>query len=107
METRDLDLEAASATSHGPRREGWLRRAGDGLVVWLHRQAQRRDLVPAEFGDRDPVDEADATSLMREWTRQARLWADYNPEQMLAMKAGTAALGVALLALVVLIGAIR
>ena len=107
METRDVDLEAPSATREGLRHEGRLRRAGAGLVIWLHRQAQRRDLIPTEFGERAPVDENDAGSLLREWARQAKLWADYNPEEMLALKAGTVALGAALLVMIVLIGAIR
>jgi hypothetical protein len=104
MDTQNLDLEAPSAA--GPR-PGRLRRMGERLVIWLHREAQRRDLVPAEFGEREPVDETDAAALVREWTRQARLWADYNPEEMLALKAGAIGLGAALLVLVVLIGAIR
>ncbi|MDB5444607.1 MAG: hypothetical protein JWP73_2983 [Phenylobacterium sp.] len=85
----------------------WLRPAGERLMLWLHRQAERLDLVPTEFGAETSVDREDAGSLATEWLRQARLWAGYNPEQMLALKAGAVALGAALLFLVVLVGAIR
>jgi hypothetical protein len=84
-----------------------LKRARDGAVVWLHRQAERLDLVPQAFGEETPVDAGDAKSLAREWLRQARLWADYSPEQVLAIKTGAVALAVALLVLVILVGAIR
>lgn len=84
-----------------------LRRLAERLILWLHRQADRLDLIPAEFGDETPVDHADAGSLAREWLRQARLWASYNPEEMLALKAGAVALGAALLGLVILVAAIR
>jgi len=84
-----------------------LKRARDGAVVWLHRQADRLDLVPPEFGDKTPVDTGDAPSLVREWLRQVRLWADYSPEQVLAIKTGAVALAVALVALVILVGAVR
>jgi hypothetical protein len=102
------DLEASSRPARGPKRTlERLRRMGDRLVLWLHRQAERLDLVPTEFGDEAPVDRQDAGSVAAEWLRQARLWAGYNPEQMLALKAGAVALGVALLFLVVMVGAIR
>jgi len=104
MDAQELDLEAPAVARQRP---GRLRRMGDRLVIWLHREAQRRDLVPAEFGEREPVDEADARALVREWTRQAQLWADYNPEELLALKAGAVGLGAALLVLIILIGAIR
>ena len=101
-QTSDLELEKPSAAK--PDR---LRQVGETTVVWLHRQADRLDLVPPEFGQDAAVDPADGGSLFREWVRQARMWASYNPEQMLALKAGTVALGVALLVLVILVGAIR
>ena len=82
-------------------------RAGARLVLWLHRQAERADRVPSEFGDETPVDRADARAVAREWLRQARLWAAYNPEQMFALKVGLTALGLALLVLILLVGAIR
>ncbi|HEX3699535.1 MAG TPA: hypothetical protein VHV27_02565 [Phenylobacterium sp.] len=87
--------------------KGRLKQAGRDAVVWLHRQADRMDLLPSEFGDKAPVDPADADSLLREWLRQLRLWADYSPEQVLALKVGLAALGVAMLVLVVLVAAVR
>jgi len=88
------------------RLSGRLRRAGEGAVLWLHRRAERLDLIPPEFGREAEVDAGDARAVAREWVRQARLWAGYNPEQMLALKAGGAALAGALLVLVVLIGAL-
>ena len=76
-------------------------------VLWLHRQAERLDLTPPEFGQEREVDPTDGGAVRREWVRQAKLWAGYNPEQMLALKAGAVALGIALLVLVILVGAIR
>jgi len=101
-QTSDLELEKPSTAK--PDR---LRHAGDKAVLWLHRQADRLDLVPPEFGQDAAVDNTDASSLLREWLRQAKMWASYNPEQMLALKAGAVALGVALLVLVVLVRSIR
>jgi len=116
--TPDLDLQASSRPIGTAERGAWLRGFLDGavrrlrpsaerLVLWLHRRAERMDLVPPEFGQEAEVDETDAGSLAREWLRQAKLWAGYNPEEMLALKAGAVALGVALLVLIVLVGAIR
>lgn len=101
----DTDLQTPPAEA--PRKPARLRRAGEDAVLWLHRQADRMDLVPPEFGQEAEVDDHDAGSLLREWTRQAKLWAAYNPEEMLALKAGAVALGVALFVLIVIIGAIR
>ena len=102
------DLEARSRPAQQTNRMlERLRPTGERVVLWLHRQAERLDMVPTEFGDETPVDRQDAGSLVTEWLRQARLWAGYNPEEMLALKAGAVALGVALLFLVVLVGAIR
>ncbi|MFC3070069.1 hypothetical protein [Phenylobacterium soli] len=84
-----------------------LRPRAEQAVLWIHRQADRLDLIPSEFGDETPVDREDAGSVAREWLRQAKLWAAYNPEQMLALKAGAAALGGALLVLVLIVAAIR
>jgi len=102
-DTPELDLKDPP-TARPPER---LKRAGESTLVWLHRQALRLDLVPAAFGDEAPVDENDAGSLVREWRRQLRLWADYSPEQVLAIKLGSLALGVALVVLVILVGTIR
>jgi len=109
MMDQDLDVRAGATPDAKPRRtrQERLRQAGETAVLWLHRQADRMDLVPPEFGQDAQVDEADGGSLLKEWIRQARLWAAYNPEQMLALKAGAVALGIALLVLVVLVGAIR
>lgn len=112
----DLDVPARPMTEDRPppspdgfgaRAATRLRAELERLVLWLHRQAERRDLVPVEFGDETAVDPDDARAVAREWLRQARLWAAYNPEEMLALKAGAAALGAALIALVILVAAIR
>lgn len=102
------DLEASARPARAANRPlERVRPVGARLVLWLHHQAERLDLVPTEFGDETPVDREDAASLAAEWLRQVRLWAGYNSEKMLALKAGAGALGVALLLLIVLIGAIR
>lgn len=103
----NLGLQASPEPPPRGKRGNPLRRPVEKIVVWLHAQADRMDLVPTEFGDADPVDRDDAASLVREWLRQARLWAAYNPEQVLALKAGAVALGIALLVLVALVRAIR
>jgi hypothetical protein len=116
--TPELDLEARSrpigVPDRGARLRGFvdaavqrLRPGAERAVLWLHRRVERMDLVPGEFGRDAEVDQTDAGSLAREWLRQAKLWAGYNPEEMLALKAGALALGVALLLLIVLVGAIR
>jgi hypothetical protein len=103
----DLQQRPAASSIAASRLRERLRRAGGDAVLRLHRQAERMDLVPPEFGQETEVDDTDAGSLAREWLRQARLWAGYNPEEMLALKAGAVALGIALLLLIVLVGAIR
>jgi hypothetical protein len=116
--TQDLELEAPTRAADRPARDPLLRRLadqsvrqlrphGEKTVLWLHRQADRMDLVPPDFGEERPVDRDNAESLVKEWIRQARLWAGYNPEQVLALKAGAVALGVALMVLIILVGAIR
>lgn len=78
----------------------------DGLTLKAHALAVRFDLAPAEFGDADPVDDTDPAALRREWLRQLRMWASYNPEDVFALKAaalvGVLALG-GLLALVAVV----
>jgi hypothetical protein len=76
------------------------------VVLWLHRQADRLDLIPSEFGDGRPVDLQDPRAVVGEWRRQLRLWAAYNPEEVLALKAGAVALGLALLVLLAVVGAL-
>jgi len=105
--TAHVDLQPPPEPPSERKRDSPLRHAGEKTIVWLHEQADRMDLVPTEFGDEAPVDRGDAGSLLKEWVRQARLWAAYSPEQVLALKVGAVALGVALLALVALVGAIR
>jgi hypothetical protein len=108
METASkLDLERPPEAAGQRKRENGLRHAGERTIVWLHEQADRMDLVPPEFGDGKPVDSADAGSLLKEWVRQARLWESYNPEQVLGLKVGAVALGLALLVLVALVRAIH
>jgi hypothetical protein len=108
----DLNLQDAARRADLPS-PAWpqrlterLRPHGERAVLWLHRQADRLDLIPAEFGKEAVVDEADGGSLAREWLRQAKLWAGYNPEEMLALKVGGVLLGGALLALIVLVRAL-
>jgi hypothetical protein len=103
----NLELQAPPEPPVERKPDNPMRRLAANAVVWLHDRAERMDLVPPEFGDAEPVDRGDAVSLIKEWLRQARLWADYNPEQVLALKAGAAALGFALLVLVALVRAIR
>lgn len=105
-DTPELDVQDPP-TQAPPKAAERLKRASEGAVVWLHRQADRMDLVPPEFGDEAPVDANDAGSLLREWLRQVKLWAAYSPEQVLAIKIGAAALAAALVVLVILVGAIR
>lgn len=102
------DTQIESQVSEPPvatARPNVVRQYGEKLVLFLHRQAERMDLLPSEFGDQDPVDANDAGSLLREWRRHARIWADCSPEQVLALKVGAAVLGAALAVLIVLIGA--
>lgn len=107
-EMPELDIqEPPSAEAPKTRAVDRLKHAGERAVVWLHRHAERLDLLPAEFGDETPVDAEDAGSLLREWLRQVKLWAAYSPEQVLALKIGAGALALALVALIVLVGAIR
>jgi len=104
----ELDVQEPPAAG-APKRQGMdrLKRTGESAVVWLHRRAERLDLLPPEFGVETPVDAEDAGSLLREWLRQVKLWAAYSPEQVLALKTGAVALALALVVLVVLVGAIR
>jgi hypothetical protein len=62
----------------------------DTLTVKLHAAAERLDALPQEFGDTVPVDTTDPVALRREWLRQLRMWASYNPEDVFALKAGAA-----------------
>lgn len=107
MDQSDLDLNPPPEQGITPKRDNPVRQAGEKTIVWLHEQADRMDLVPTEFGEDQPVDRGDAGSLLKEWRHQARRWAGYNPEQVLALKAGGIALALTLLALVVLVRAIH
>jgi len=101
--------ETSSSTQ--PRSQGALRAPRRPLLhrlaLWLHGQAERFDLVPTEYGQEVQVDPADARSVAAEWLRQGKLWAAYNPEQVLALKVGAAVLGLVLVALAMLAGSIR
>jgi hypothetical protein len=105
--TSNVELDASTNSPVVRKRDNVLRQGGERAIIWLHAQAERMDLTPTEFGDEGPVDRGDARSLVREWLRQARLWAGYNPEQLLALKAGAVVLGGALLVLVAIVRAIR
>lgn len=99
---------STESPAHHPRGVGGriallARRARDRSVLGLHRMADRFDLVPPEFGREQPVDEADAGAVMTEWSRYFRLWADYNPEEIFALKVGAALLLAAIIALWLLI----
>jgi hypothetical protein len=89
-----------------PARAGRVRRLAGAAVLWSHRMAERFDLVPTEFGEDRSIDPRDAGAVVREWLRQLRLWAAYNPEELLALKAGAVALGLALAILIALVGAL-
>lgn len=60
----------------------------DGLVLSLHRLADRLELIPPEFGAHSHVDPDDGRSILAEWIRYARQWASYNPEEVFALKVG-------------------
>lgn len=65
-------------------------------VVRLHALVDRLDQTPAEFGRDRPVDTANPNEVAAEWLRLLRRWAAYNPEEVFAMKVGTAMLLLAL-----------
>jgi hypothetical protein len=72
-------------------------------VLQVHRLAERLDLTPLEFGRAEPVDESDASAVFGEWLRLIRLWADYSPEQVFALKAGGALLLIAIVGMWIVI----
>ena len=78
----------------------------DAAVLQAHGLAVRLDRVPQEFGDADPVDEADPKALRREWRRQFQIWADSSPEQLFALKVGAVLLGGPLVLLLIFIAAL-
>jgi hypothetical protein len=97
-----------------PAQDGWraaiwarTRRIADEFVLKAHRFADRADRLPSEFGKAGPVDEADPQALRREWLRCLRLWADYNPEEVFALKVGAALLGGAVIILWGLVAFLR
>ncbi|MDB5447025.1 MAG: hypothetical protein JWQ97_2342 [Phenylobacterium sp.] len=94
--------QAARGTQQ--RVAAFLRRLCERLVLSSHALAVRLDLVPPEFGQPTAVDEADPHAVLAEWLRCMRLWADYNAEEVFAIKVGVALLGAALLALWVAVG---
>ena len=71
-----------------------------------HRIADRFDRLPNEFGKNGPVDETDAGAVLGEWRRCLRLWADYSPEEVFALKWGAALLGAVAVGLWIVIGAV-
>jgi hypothetical protein len=84
-----------------------LAAASDWLVLRGHGLARRFDAIPQEFGAPDGIDEDDPKALRAEWLRQLRLWADYNPEEVFALKVGGGLLLAAVAALWLAIGTIR
>jgi hypothetical protein len=82
-------------------------RLADRLILAAHRLAERLERVPSEFGKAGPVDEGDAGAVANEWLRCLRLWADYNPEELFALKAGAAVLAVVLVGFWLLVGLVR
>lgn len=102
--TTPTPIPALGAASHGWRSR--IRRDVESLALQAHRQAERFDLVPAEFGHAAPVDEADARAVAREWIRLLHVWVDENPERVFALKVGAVLLGATLLGLWFLVGMI-
>lgn len=94
-----------AVTEAGPRAGSLPGRLLDAATLKLHALAVRLDEVPPEFGDAIPVDQTDPRALRREWLRQARLWATYNPEDVFALKAGALVGGAALLGVVAMVAA--
>jgi len=74
------------------RGRGRLSHVGGSLVLRVHRLADRWDLIPPQFGAAAPVDADDAQAVLAEWVRCLRDWADYNSEQVFALKVGGAML---------------
>lgn len=82
------------------------RRLADAATLRAHRLACRWDVTPQEFGRDAPVDEDDPQAVRREWLRQLRLWAAYNPEQVFALQVGAGLLLLLLAGLWIMIAAI-
>lgn len=94
-----LPVPSAPGQGHGrPPRRGPFRRVRDGLVLSLHRLADRLEWLPPEFGAEAPVADDDAPAVVAEWIRCARHWASYNPEEVFALKVGAVMLIGAVLA---------
>jgi len=89
----------------GQRLVRWTDEAIDVAVLRGHSMAIQFDRVPQEFGDADPVDEADPKALRREWLRQFRIWADSSPEQLFAIKVGAVLMTGAIVLLLVFVAA--
>ena len=96
---------AAAPTAQVPRSR--LRRIASDLVLRCHRTVERLDALPAEFGKAGSLDETDAQALITEWRRCLKAWADYNPEEVFALKVGAVLLGVALATLWMLVALLR
>jgi hypothetical protein len=83
------------------------RRLAAALALKAHAWADRQERLPSEFGKAGDVDASDARAVAREWLRCLRVWADYNPEEVFAFKAGAAVLGAVLVGLWILVGLVR
>lgn len=66
-------------------RIGRLGGVRDRIVLGLHRLVERLNLTPPEFGA-EPL--ADAATVRSAWRRYLRLWEDYNPGEVFALKVG-------------------
>ncbi len=97
----------AEKPARGPGPAARLRRMALALrnrvILGVHGIADRLDLVPPEFGREQPVDERNPDAVAAEWARYLRLWADYNPEEVFALKVGAALLIAAIVGLWLLI----
>ena len=96
------------AIDAGPRAPAASRpaRLRDTFTLKLHSLAVRLDLAPQDFGDAGPTDLTDARAVRREWLRQIRMWAAYNPEDVFALKAGVTASFMVFAAVVIAVAAI-
>lgn len=103
---RKAALDAGVAASASSSLGSIPRRIFDTATLKLHALAVRLDEVPQEFGDAEPVDTSNPTALRREWLRQLKMWASYNPEDVFALKAGAVAGVVVLAGVLVVVAAV-
>lgn len=108
-----MTLPVLDGVSFEPPQSLFLRlmRSAGGVcrlaILRAHAWAEASDLVPDDYGGGAEIARHDAEVIAREWRRQLRRWAVFNPEEALAWKVGAAALGTVLLALVWVIASWR